>query len=138
MRVFTDSVGFAEKLLGKDLDWKTERKTDEGQNGDIRILIESLIPGEPIYSVEIDSRGFWKYILLVEKAPESQYDVLIRLVQDDWELPDGVLCIADQGSGFHGLKNRAWKRFFNPHSQLKALMVTSFWNTVVIRLMRII
>jgi len=109
MRVFTDSVGFAEKLFGKDLAWKTERKPNEGRPGDIRILVKSLIPGELIYSVEIGSRGFWKYILLVEKAPESQYDVLIRLAQSDLELPDGILCLADEGSGFHGFKNRPWK-----------------------------
>jgi biotin-[acetyl-CoA-carboxylase] ligase BirA-like protein len=109
MKIFTDSVCFAERLLGKDRDWKTERQPVEDEHSDIRTLIESLIPGEHLYSVEIDSRGFWKYILLVEKAPESQYDVLIRLAQRGVKFPDGILCLADEGSGFHGFKNRPWK-----------------------------
>ena len=100
MKIFTDSVGFAEKLLGKDRDWKTERKPIEDEHSDIRTLIERLIPGEQLYFGEIDSGEFWKYILLVEKAPESQYDGLIRFAQSDVKFPDGILCLLTKGAGF--------------------------------------
>ena len=44
MKVYTDSIDFAERLLGKDRDWKTERQTVEDEHSDIRTLLRALFP----------------------------------------------------------------------------------------------
>jgi BirA family biotin operon repressor/biotin-[acetyl-CoA-carboxylase] ligase len=45
---------------------------------------------------------------LTERADRSQWDVLGELTRRGVELPDGLLCLAGSGRGFHGQKGRSW------------------------------
>jgi BirA family biotin operon repressor/biotin-[acetyl-CoA-carboxylase] ligase len=45
---------------------------------------------------------------MVEKAPVSQYDVVVDLCQQNIDLPDRILCLAGSGEKFHGNRRRSW------------------------------
>ena len=47
-------------------------------------------------------------VLIAGEAARSQYDALIELVRQGVPLPDCLVCLAGQGRGFHGFRNRTW------------------------------
>jgi biotin-[acetyl-CoA-carboxylase] ligase BirA-like protein len=53
--------------------------------------------------------GRWAHAFLVEHAPSSHYDLLVKMNQWDNKLPDGTLCLAGSGRKFHGQKQRLWE-----------------------------
>jgi len=48
----------------------------------------------------------WDYLVLIDEAPESQYDILRKM--DPAGLPGSVACLAATGRGFHGHRQRVW------------------------------
>ena len=106
MIVYTDSIEYAEQVLSAELSWKTA--SPASVDGDVVSLVANLFHTSSVAVGTIDWDYIWKYLFIVEYAPESQYDLLIKLSQKDVQFPDGILCLAGSGSNFHGFKNRSW------------------------------
>jgi len=79
------------------------------------------------YINNIDNSKPFDEIILVNQAPKSQYDTLIKLTQNK-NLNEQLLCLAGEGKNFHGFKNRKWNSFqgnihlsanFKPNQQLQ-------------------
>jgi BirA family biotin operon repressor/biotin-[acetyl-CoA-carboxylase] ligase len=107
MKVITDKPEYANQLLGKQMRW-TESSCSLYEGG-LQQLFHRLFPKKRLYRSNEPSDHVWNYILAVESAPESQYDILVELSQKHITLPDALLCVAGAGKRFHGFKNRPWE-----------------------------
>lgn len=64
--------------------------------------------------------AFWNNCLVVERSPESQYDLLRKLDPDVSSAAGNVACLALAGEHFHGQKGRPWQTLEgNFHLSLK-------------------
>jgi BirA family biotin operon repressor/biotin-[acetyl-CoA-carboxylase] ligase len=106
MLVFTDDIGFGEGYLRGKSNWRAVARDEV--TGPIAELLSKLFSREVLYTAEIVSSDLWRFLLLVEHAEESQFDVLADLSSSVPELPSGILCCAGSGENFHGFKGRAW------------------------------
>ncbi len=106
MLVYTDSVDFARTVLGRGSDLWSAPASEPPE--DLRSLIESAYGSKPISESTVHGGSDWDYLLLVEVAERSHYDLLIELSRAGVRLPDRVLCLAGAGERFHGFKGRAW------------------------------
>lgn len=122
MIVWTDNPDYARDLLGADPAWRQELKPDD-PTVSATLAGKLLRPGK-VYSAEIHSEQRWSQSFLVERAPESQFDLL---AETEEELPDAILCCAGSGDGFHGLRRRPWQALpgnihmsalFQPHQKI--------------------
>lgn len=106
MLVFTDDIGYGECYLRGKSRWRPVAR--EQVTGPIAELLSKLFSREVLYTAEMASSDPWRFLLLVEHAEESQFDVLADLSSSVPELPSGILCCAGSGENFHGFKGRAW------------------------------
>ena len=106
MMVVTDSLDFAGQLIGAHLAWSSppENIADPG----LVPLTDRLYGDRKTHMAEAPGDSLWCRLMIVEKAPVSQYDVVVDLCQNNVELPHGLLCLAGSGDKFHGLRNRGW------------------------------
>lgn len=106
MLVYTDKIQFAEQFLAEKIRWQivSQSKLDEN----VRSLSSALLPPDTVYRGILDSNYLWQYIFFLEHAADSQFDVLVNLSRQGFELPHGVLCIAGSSKKFHGFQNRPW------------------------------
>ena len=107
MRVLADNPEYANQLLGDQMKW-TEDSSSPCEAG-LRLLLSRLFSKKRFYRSEQSSDLVWNDLLVVESAPESQYDILVELSQKHITLPDALLCVAGTGKRFHGFKNRPWE-----------------------------
>jgi len=107
MIILTDNIAFAQNCIPARADWyefnissldSPEQKL-ASELFDVRKIQRAVIPGF----------GHWDYLLAVNQAQKSQYDVLAGLASAGLELPGRVLCCAGSGERFHGFKGRSWK-----------------------------
>lgn len=106
MLVYTDSVDFARSVLGQGPElWSAPASEPPG---DLRSLLESAYGTKSIRESTVHGGSDWDYLLLVEVAERSHYDLLIELSRAGVRIPDRVLCLAGAGERFHGFKGRAW------------------------------
>ncbi len=70
--------------------------------------VQWLLPAAPVASTSVDVAHAWQYAVLVEHAVRSQFDILVRALREGLAIPDGLLCLAGSGEGFHGQRGRAW------------------------------
>jgi biotin-[acetyl-CoA-carboxylase] ligase BirA-like protein len=68
-------------------------------------LASKLLNSKPAYSTRVNSSCEWKYCFFIERAADSQYDLLVQTGDDCTE---AILCCAGSGVGFHGLRQRPW------------------------------
>jgi len=106
MLVYTDSIGYGRGYLPGESRWHPVSRNE--LDGPIRALAERLFSGEILHCAEIATLAPWRYLLLVEHAEESQFDVLTDLSSSAPELPSGILCCAGSGRNFHGFRSRPW------------------------------
>jgi BirA family biotin operon repressor/biotin-[acetyl-CoA-carboxylase] ligase len=106
MLVYTDSVDFAQIVLGRSADLWSAPASEPAD--DLRSLIESAYGARQIRESVVNGGSGWPYLLLVEVAERSHYDLLIELCRAGARLPDRVLCLAGAGERFHGFKGRTW------------------------------
>ena len=106
MIVLTESEQFANQLLDVESEWR-QPPVDTGEQG-INQLIEKLFADRPVYSAELQVDGRFDYMLIAEKAEQSQYDIAIDLCRQGVSLPDRTICLAGSGANFHGQRNRSW------------------------------
>lgn len=106
MNVCTDSVRFAEQWLSPSPRW--ESSLPEHAPAELRHVVQQLLLTNPIAAASIDLREPWQHMVLVEHAVRSQFDILVTTMRAGLPLPDGLICLAGSGEGFHGLRGRAW------------------------------
>jgi BirA family biotin operon repressor/biotin-[acetyl-CoA-carboxylase] ligase len=106
MKVFTDSVLFAEKLIFPLQDWRGAEFSD--QNASLPILVDRLFSGQSVYQNIADASDEWTHVFLVTEAPSSQFDLLIEFTRTHPNIPGGIVCLAGTGHGFHGQNERHW------------------------------
>lgn len=126
MKIYTDNIQFAEKHLNVVPEWQKNNLPDI--QGEIKKISNRIFEEKNIYYGEIDGNNFWQHSFFVESASQSQYDILIEMVRNNYKIPHGILCLAGSGKKFHGFKNRTWVSmpgnihlsvFFSPGKQIK-------------------
>lgn len=55
-----------------------------------------------------DKPSYWENVFVSKHASESQFDIINKLVSNNIELPENFICLAEEGNGFHGFRNRSW------------------------------
>ncbi|MCK5741325.1 MAG: hypothetical protein KAH48_03835, partial [Chlorobi bacterium] len=105
MKIYTDSTEFAEKYIDP-CEW-SKIDVNDIQSG-LKEFGKSLFTSDTIFEAEIDFVEGVNYLFLVDFAPESQYDALIKFARNNKSLPDGIVCLAGSGKKFHGFHNRKW------------------------------
>jgi BirA family biotin operon repressor/biotin-[acetyl-CoA-carboxylase] ligase len=106
MRIYTDSIPFAEHILPQITgQWSSVASDSEIHPPALR---EKLYNGRFVFSSTLGSDWTWDQVFVVESAPQSQYDLLIEICRAGETLPEGILCVAGEGDKFHGFKNRTW------------------------------
>ncbi|KPJ94123.1 MAG: hypothetical protein AMS18_04400, partial [Gemmatimonas sp. SG8_17] len=106
MLVFTDSVKHADLVIGSTV-WRRSVPGNFATVG-FRRLWEAVYGTRTIRESKLEAGPTWRYLLLVESASISHYDLLIDLSRQVDDLPDGLMCLAGSGERFHGFKGRAW------------------------------
>ncbi len=126
MIVFTDHQEYAESVLPSQGNWAPVdyASTDPG----LSHLIKELYGEKFVYKGLSRSEGRWKYGFIVKEAPSSHFDHLIQLSQKNVDFPDGIVCLAGSGQGFHGQRGRPWAApegnihlsvYFAPNQKIK-------------------
>lgn len=107
MIIYTDDTGYAEKLFDPAEPWRPGGD-DSAETGLIGLMGE-LFEGGAIQRSRTNAPGRWRYACAVQRAPRSQYDLLVSLQQRGAGLPDGIVCLAGSGREFHGQRGRPWR-----------------------------
>jgi len=106
MTSFTDSIDFAERVAGVAASrWSKPSTTPVSE---IRQLTDNIYRGAAFHQSTFQLGPLWNYLLLVEEAPRSHFDVLVELARHGSVLPPGILCLAGSGRQFHGFRGRPW------------------------------
>ena len=71
-------------------------------------IIPLFFPGGTPLGTDLDLGSSWQYLFIVETAPESQYDLLIKLARDKVQVPHALLCLTGTSKKLHGFKDRPW------------------------------
>ncbi|MBU2573169.1 MAG: hypothetical protein KKH28_03735 [Elusimicrobia bacterium] len=108
MKILTDSPAFAEKLIGPLQAGCLPAAGDAPSGDPVRALADRLLGKWNIYRSGADFHPLWKYLLIAERAPGSQFDDLIGIIRERPGLPGGILALAGSGTGFHGFEGRPW------------------------------
>ena len=106
MKIFTDSVLFAEKLISPCQEWQAADLPDQDEG--LSVLVDGFFPGQSVYKNVVDASPDWAHALLVAEAPSSQFDMLIEFTRTHPDIPSGIICLAGTGRGFHGQRERHW------------------------------
>ena len=105
MLVCTDNLKLAHNFLGRNFDIPNE-KLELPEN--IISLHDTLFPAETTYKFKLSDLEYWNFLFLVKDAVKSHFDLLVELNSQSLQLPDGIVCIAETGNGFHGFRKRNW------------------------------
>lgn len=106
MNLCTDSPLSAEAWFPAHHGWT--RGVPARLPGEFCEIAERLIPLSSIVSTWIDLPAPWRVGVLVDHAPRSQFDLLVNALREGLAIPDGLVCLAVSGAGFHGHHGRAW------------------------------
>lgn len=126
MKLYTDNIQFAERYFEQKLKWQPASQASISEN--VKLLSAKLFTAKDIYTSNIDNNSIWQHLFLLEYSEESQYDILIKSMEEQQEPPHGTLCIAGSGKKFHGFKNRPWESlpgnlhlsaFLSPQKEIK-------------------
>lgn len=132
MFVFADSINFARDYLPEATDWKP--LTVDTAVGKFRGLFEAVFSDRQFHAAEINHQADFgippefEYLLMVDKAARSHYDLLIDLCREGINLPSGLLLLTGSSDKLHGFRNRPWEAlagnihlvaYFNPGCEIK-------------------
>jgi len=106
MKIFTDSVLFAESLIAPLQEWKPADFSD--QDPSLSTLTNRLFAGQSVYQNVAEAGENWTHAFLISEAPSSQFDVLVEFTQTHPEMPGGIISLAGSGHSFHGQRKRHW------------------------------
>ena len=105
MLVYSDNLKLANNFLGRNI---ILLKDKTGLPENIKPLHDTLLSAETSYKFKLDNLEYWNYLFLVKDALKSHFDLLVELNSQSLQLADGIVCIAETGSGFHGFRKRNW------------------------------
>jgi len=106
MNLCTDSPRCAEEWFSASPGWTCGNP--EHLPGEFCEIAQRLLPVGPVATASIDLPRPWQFAVLVEHAVRSQFDVLVSSLRGGLEIPDGLVCLAGSGEGFHGQRGRVW------------------------------
>jgi biotin-[acetyl-CoA-carboxylase] ligase BirA-like protein len=72
-------------------------------------LWKELSNEKSLYSANIENKSIWECIFILGHARRSQYDTLIKFIDEQKQCTNNILCLADSGDSFHGQRNRHWE-----------------------------
>jgi biotin-[acetyl-CoA-carboxylase] ligase BirA-like protein len=72
-----------------------------------RTLFAAFSGGEPELVADAPG-GFWSHLVVVDRSPFSQFDVLPGFYDGDSPPGGPTACVAVAGDGFHGHRGRTW------------------------------
>jgi biotin-[acetyl-CoA-carboxylase] ligase BirA-like protein len=107
MIVYADDISYAKKIFPNFKSWKNNTLNSIVAS-DIPI-VKNLLNTKSFYNTEITFNSNWHYSFLTKNTQQSQFDLLYELSKNNVNFPDGILCLADSGTNFHGYRNREWK-----------------------------
>ena len=129
LAIYTDSPDFAARVLPGSL---ARRLAAESSFSPLeRPLLGAFLGDVPLFQAPWEEAP-WSHLLLAERAPCSNYDLLIELARSATPPPDRTACLAGRGVGFHGFKGRRWAAvpgnlhlsvFFAPHRPVERFEV---------------
>ena len=70
-------------------------------------FFQNIFGNKPLYQKRFEAPG-WKLGCAVKDAPQSHFDLLIRLVREGHRLPSPLFCIAGSSQHCHGQRGRPW------------------------------
>ncbi|HDL02921.1 MAG TPA: hypothetical protein ENH25_02170 [candidate division Zixibacteria bacterium] len=106
MKVYTDNINFAQKLLKKSI--APELIDSKSIKSEFHPLFNRLFGSGNIYFCEVESLPIWTNLFIIQHAALSHYDLVSEFCRDNKPIPDGSLFMAGAGERFHGFKGRAW------------------------------
>ena len=107
MIILTDSISFAQDCVQHIREWRESDLSALGATE--QVLANKLFEAETVMVAEAPGEVHWDYLFAVNRARQSQYDVLAELSGSGADLPGRVLCCAAEGTRFHGFKGRSWQ-----------------------------
>jgi len=75
----------------------------------VRDIAAMILGGGTVYKTAAPDIPGGEYFLAAKSAVRSQYDLLVNLIRNGVKVPPGLICLADSGQDFHGLRNRRWQ-----------------------------
>lgn len=102
MQIFSDSIDSINTFTGNRTGLIIRNRPIPA---DLLSLTDSLYGSKEIFQFDLYDNIDWNYLFIVKEADRSQFDLLVELSS---QLPDKVVCIAEEGTGFHGFRNRGW------------------------------
>lgn len=105
MKIITENIEHAGQLIFAPDHWKAYIPGNDDMIGP---LIRDIFEDRALYSVNIAGDFEWSNILIIESSRRSHYDIVNGLSSRNIPLPHGVICLAGEGSRFHGFRDRNW------------------------------
>jgi BirA family biotin operon repressor/biotin-[acetyl-CoA-carboxylase] ligase len=106
MIAITDDTSFAEGILGDPARWSRVKAGDLSRR--ISTLGQSIFGDNAVYQAFYSNIPQWDSLLAVKYSSRSHFDMLTDFCRRGISLPDGILCLAGSGAGFHGFHSRPW------------------------------
>nr|MBN2278938.1 hypothetical protein [candidate division Zixibacteria bacterium] len=106
MEILADDPRTAVPFWAVQSSWKKIALDDLTE--ELRPAAQRIFPTGFIYRTMVEFNSDWRYLLLVDHAKESHYDIITGLCHDGAALPGKMLCLAGSGEGFHGFHARPW------------------------------
>jgi biotin-[acetyl-CoA-carboxylase] ligase BirA-like protein len=74
----------------------------------VQSIKKSIFKKHDIRIHESKISDYWEYLLLTNYAEDSQFDFINKLVSQNIDIPNKLVCLAEMGDGFHGFRKRSW------------------------------
>ena len=107
MIILTDNIAFAEQCIPRNNGWNACEIASLAPP--VATLADEMFKSDSIMQTEVAAGKHWDYLFAVDRAGQSQFDVLSRLATSGKALPDRTICCAGSGDEFHGFKGRGWQ-----------------------------
>lgn len=102
MELYSDSADFLKRLSDSiDSILVAEKST-------LPNYLPQFFSDSKIYRSEIHSNLKYPVMIINEFSSHSQFDLILSLIKDYNNLPDGLICLTGSGTGQHGFRGREW------------------------------
>ena len=108
MQILADCPDECDRLEGESAKW-TRIDCGASQWGDLLSAMSGKASMWMTRSPRLDANGGLSCLLIIDLATTSQFDALIRALNEKRSLPPGTAVIALEGRSFHGLRGRRWQ-----------------------------
>ena len=108
MVIYTDSERSAREMFPEAENWRPVPSPTVFQAAGLRTLAARLFRGKEVLQGEVGDIPGGRTALCVSHSAFSQFDLVVELAGGPDPLPDGMVCMAGSGRGFHGQRGRPW------------------------------